>query len=69
MATASITKQTIIAATDQCVMCGLCLPHCPTYIIAKNEAESPRGRIALVRALHENKLPTTPTLLKHTKKE
>ena len=58
-------NQDVIDATDQCVMCGLCLPHCPTYAVAKNEAESPRGRIALVRAIHENKLQATPTLISH----
>ena len=46
-------------------MCGLCLPHCPTYSAAKNEAESPRGRIAMVRALHENRLQPSQTLLNH----
>lgn len=46
-------------------MCGLCLPHCPTYSVAKNEAESPRGRIALIRALHENKLQATHSLVNH----
>ena len=59
------TKQVVIEATDQCVMCGLCLPHCPTYMQAKNEAESPRGRIALVRALYENKLEPKPILVNH----
>ncbi|MYB89334.1 MAG: (Fe-S)-binding protein [Proteobacteria bacterium] len=55
----------IIAATDKCVMCGLCLPHCPTYSVTRNEAESPRGRIALVRALHEEKLSPSPALVNH----
>ena len=55
----------VIRATDECVMCGLCLPHCPTYQSSKIEAESPRGRIALVRALHENKLQVNTVLTEH----
>ncbi|MFK7816672.1 MAG: (Fe-S)-binding protein [Gammaproteobacteria bacterium] len=58
-------KQNIIAATDECVMCGLCLPHCPTYSITKNESESPRGRISLVRALYENKLEASDSIASH----
>jgi len=61
----NISKQEIIAAADQCVMCGLCLPHCPTYAIAKTEPESPRGRIALVRALYENKLEVSESITSH----
>jgi len=44
-------QQKILKACDQCVLCGLCLPHCPTYQLEHNECESPRGRIVLIQAL------------------
>jgi glycolate oxidase iron-sulfur subunit len=51
--------------TELCVACGLCLPHCPTYRLTLDEAESPRGRIALMRALARNDLPFSPTAEAH----
>lgn len=51
--------------TDQCVMCGLCLPYCPTYQISQNEAESPRGRISLIKAYTEGMLPASDALNEH----
>ncbi|MCX7681002.1 MAG: (Fe-S)-binding protein [Anaerolineae bacterium] len=39
-----------------CVRCGLCLSACPGYRHSLNETDSPRARIALVRALKEGLL-------------
>ena len=41
---------------QQCMHCGMCLPTCPTYDATKVEKHSPRGRIALMRAIADDKL-------------
>ena len=51
--------------SDRCVMCGLCLPHCPTYTLKRNEAESPRGRVALIKALASSSLTADEALVGH----
>ncbi len=48
-----------------CVHCGLCLSSCPTYLETGNENDSPRGRIYLMRALHDGRLPLADTAVRH----
>ncbi|MCR4299990.1 MAG: heterodisulfide reductase-related iron-sulfur binding cluster [Sulfuricaulis sp.] len=49
----------------KCVACGLCLPHCPTYNLLQDEAESPRGRLCLMLALARDDLPLNAKLESH----
>lgn len=49
----------------KCVACGLCLPHCPTYNLLHDEAESPRGRLSLMLALAKNDLSLSAKLESH----
>ncbi len=62
---APVTDRFPLEDVDKCVQCGLCLPYCPTYRETGDENESPRGRIALLRAMIRNELPLTPRLESH----
>jgi glycolate oxidase iron-sulfur subunit len=45
---------------QQCMHCGMCLPTCPTYDATLRERNSPRGRIALMRAVADESLEIGP---------
>ncbi|PNU20198.1 (Fe-S)-binding protein [Geothermobacter hydrogeniphilus] len=46
----------------QCMRCGFCLPTCPTFALTGRERSSPRGRVALARAVHDGKLTFSEAL-------
>src|SRR3989442_4438123 len=48
-----------------CIHCGLCLASCPTYLETGNENDSPRGRIYLMRAIQDGRLPLGDTTVRH----
>ena len=49
----------------KCVHCGLCLSSCPTYTVLGKETDSPRGRIAYMKAIYEEKTELTPRIVSH----
>ena len=49
----------------RCVHCGLCLSACPTYTQLGVETESPRGRIAYMKAVHEGRLGISERVVSH----
>jgi glycolate oxidase iron-sulfur subunit len=48
-----------------CMRCGMCLPHCPTYKETFLETASPRGRVALVRKFQEGELVDSDKFLEY----
>jgi glycolate oxidase iron-sulfur subunit len=55
----------VIDLISDCVHCGFCLQACPTYQSWGNEADSPRGRIDLMRGVVEGTLALDAQVVPH----
>lgn len=55
----SLLRELDYSVLQQCMHCGMCLPTCPTYDATKQERNSPRGRISLMRAIADKRLEPT----------
>jgi glycolate oxidase iron-sulfur subunit len=53
------------AILQTCVHYGFCTNTCPTYVLTRDENESPRGRIDLIRAMLEKGGPPEPDTVRH----
>jgi glycolate oxidase iron-sulfur subunit len=50
---------------DDCVHCGFCLPTCPTYVLWGQEADSPRGRIHLMKLRRDGRETVSASFVTH----
>lgn len=55
----------MIDLISECVHCGFCLPACPTYQSWGVEADSPRGRIDLMKGVAEGTLAMNAGVIEH----
>lgn len=49
----------------QCMRCGTCIPTCPTYRTEGIETQSPRGRVAMIKAVIDGRLPASDEFVEH----
>jgi len=61
----TLAPRTYVDLIADCVHCGFCLPACPTYVSWGKEADSPRGRIDLMKGVHEGTLALDESVIPH----
>lgn len=53
------------SSLGQCMECGFCTIRCPTFVLLRDERDSPRGRVRFARQIVEEGLPATPEAIRH----
>ena len=53
------------SALGQCMKCGFCTLHCPTFVMLRDERDSPRGRVRFALQILEEKRVPTPEAVLH----
>ena len=53
-------RETLPGLLRTCIECGLCLPHCATYLGTGSEVQSPRGRLRLLGEVLAAESPAPP---------
>jgi glycolate oxidase iron-sulfur subunit len=53
------------SSLGQCMECGFCTIRCPTFVLLRDERDSPRGRVRFARQIVEERLPATAEAIEH----
>ena len=53
------------SALGQCMSCGFCTIHCPTFVLLGDERDSPRGRVRFAMQIVEEGRAATPEAIRH----
>ena len=61
----TLAPRTTVDLISDCVHCGFCLPACPTYRSWGLEADSPRGRIDLMKGVAEGTIALDESVIRH----
>lgn len=53
------------SSLGQCMECGFCTIRCPTFVLLRDERDSPRGRVRFALEIVEEGQRATPEAIKH----
>lgn len=53
------------SALGQCMSCGFCTIQCPTFVLLRDERDSPRGRVRFAMQILEEGRAATPEAVRH----